>query len=580
MFAALGLIACGDDDAGGEESIAGWVIADGPVSGAQITLLDREGVPIEGATGTSYETGTFSLPVERIPLQFTVVATGGTVNGQAFGGELRSTVRGFNPETNSLVLTAATTLASQYAERTDAEPAEANEAVRHFLGLSDEVDLGSGLRGETPGFGAQAFFAEALANGGVDAFVAQLVGEMAGPDPEGRFFPGAEENFIAMNLAAGVLQWAGYNGTPYVLEFFGIKDRDPTIADLNRQLTQVSAQIDKLDDRVNALADRFECRMSLLDNGASSGNMRERFVLLEEAARRLDLLVNTDPANTREINDQKRRLHAIADAYPLAPANMNEFSMGRSSLGDRGGLRRISDVFSDCSRFMNADKTAELHDGWLFLYVNQLTACNLYMWHEIDGGHLAEAKRVGDQCEGYRARYLAMEPTVIPADAGYVYDIKGNLVWKPVGMSIFGFHAADLSPLPGAFPGRWGAGALLKPNDQTGDDLPAFLRTWRVPTVAEARNAFTGCANDAAANLTCLVKGGWPGFSRNDFAVLIRKIDPWVERLGAPPFLVFYHGQVVLWNGTQFDSGENQQRFNVEMAFVRAPAAQERFLIR
>lgn len=574
MFAALGLMACGDNDADAESFIFGWAIADGPVVGAQVTLLDHDGVPIAGATAKSVDTGTFGLPIDRIPRQFTVVATGGTVNGQAFGGELRATVTGFDADMDSLVLTAGTTLASAYAERAEVEPREADAAVREFLGLDSDVDLGEGLREETPSFGAQTFFAEALASGGVDAYVSQLVDEMMQPNPQAHSFPGVEENFGALDLASGVLQWAGYKATPIVLEYFGIMDREPTTVDLSRQLTQVSAQIENLDRRITALGSRLECRISLASARDSAVAMSDRFSQLRVAARRLRDLVAADKSDTALIADLEVRLRNAARAYDHAPAHINSFAMGERAIRDPGALRAVSTQVTDCSRFITDARSTEIHDAWSFLYLQQLTACSLITWYEIDQGSLSEARQVGRECEEFKAQFISMEPALIPRGASYVYDSQQDLVWQYGGRSRFAVQESNQNRGTGF--GQ--LGVLIQPNTEIGNDVRAFLQTWRVPSQDEARSAFAICEGSAAANLDCLRKNGWSGFSNPDFRILVGQM-PLITAYDSP-YREVRHGQVLHWNGRFESYGFRTPHNDVELVFVRPPAANERFVIR
>jgi hypothetical protein len=253
LCSALGLLACGDNDVADTDLfIRGWVLADGPVSGAQVTMLDRDGNPIDGATDTTFETGTFALPVQDAPLEFTVVATGGLMNGQAFAGTLRATEVDFHAATDSAVVTLGTTLATAYRERAGGKPEEADAAVRTFLTLPDDIHLGEGLRSETAYFGAKAFLSDALSGGGVDTFIANLADEMTASQPQARTYPGVAKNdpllvtaitFAGSNLAQGGLQWAGFHTMPLSLEHFGVETA-PTPQELRDQITALSTQLE------------------------------------------------------------------------------------------------------------------------------------------------------------------------------------------------------------------------------------------------------------------------------------------------------------------------------------------------
>ncbi|MEZ4554479.1 MAG: hypothetical protein R3B59_11360 [Dehalococcoidia bacterium] len=574
LLASLGLIACGDTDTSPEALIHGWVIADGPVSGAEVTLLDHEGNPIEGASDTSYETGTFALPVDHIPHEFTVVAEGGTMNGQAFAGELRATVLGFDPDEDSLVLTLGTTLASVYGQRADVRPEEAHAAVREFLAIYVDVDLGEGFREESAYFGARAFLAEALVNGGVDTYVGQLADDMMKPGFEAHSFPGTQENFGALDLASGVLQWAGYKATPIVLEHFGIMDREPTVVDLSRQLTQVSSQLDELDRRITALGSRLECKISLASGRNTAVTIGDRLSELQLAARRLRDLVNADPANTRLIQDLEDRLRRTAAGYENAPLHMNQFSMGIASLRDPGALRDISTQVTDCSRFVTDVRSAEIYDAWSFLYLQQLTACSLIMWYELDQESVHEAEQIGSDCDAYKAQFVRMEPALIPRGATYVYDSQQNLVWVYGGRSEYWVHESNANRGTGF--GQ--LGVLIAPNEEIGNDVRTFLRTWRVPTPTEAKSAFAICDGSAAANLRCLGENGWSRFTTAEFRILIG--DRAMITSYDSPYREVRHGQVLHWNGRLEDYGFRTPRNAVELVFVRPPSANERFVIR
>lgn len=91
MGLAVGLVVGCTSETASAQVVRGWVYADGPVDGAEVGVYySSSGKLLSTEKSRTYHTGTFDLTVNNLPSEFTVIATNGTVNGQAFTGQIKA----------------------------------------------------------------------------------------------------------------------------------------------------------------------------------------------------------------------------------------------------------------------------------------------------------------------------------------------------------------------------------------------------------------------------------------------------------------------------------------------------------
>jgi len=205
-FKSLGIISivlfflasCSSSPYSGPAYLDGYISGKTDVSAAALKVTNASNgyVHAEKAPATS-DYGAFMLTVNELPYEFRVVSSGGTEEGTSVDYKLMAHFVGFNPAKDRIYVNLATTLVCVYLNRnTDNTLAEATTAVKTFLDIPDEVDIGEGLHNNNKYFSPSKFMAQAAANGGVDAFMEILVDEMS----QG---PAAKHPFVASSMLAG-----------------------------------------------------------------------------------------------------------------------------------------------------------------------------------------------------------------------------------------------------------------------------------------------------------------------------------------------------------------------------------------
>ncbi len=219
--------------------------------------------------------GAFAAHVDHVPSAFRVVLSNVRVNGDSLDGELMADARHFNAKLDVVATNPVTTLVSTLrAKRRSMTLSEAQARVRRFLGLPSGSDLGVALREvagfDSPYFSMTTFMSEARDHHGLRVFEAALVKDMLkSPKATRRFLPGhrfkSVGGFIARNLAAGVLSYAGGQGAGWVVSALGLSTTSGISAadianlqqglnDLQTSVANLSQQLDALDQEIKRSA--------------------------------------------------------------------------------------------------------------------------------------------------------------------------------------------------------------------------------------------------------------------------------------------------------------------------------------
>jgi hypothetical protein len=201
-------------------TLLGSVTVDEAVLGATIRVFDKQGnLLYEQENATEGFEGRFEIPSEAtrpFPMDFRVVATGGTHRGEPFQGEL--VCDGLKWPVEILGLNPVTTLIARYRDHhPDIPLAEAQERVRRYLMIPAEEELVGHLK---PYFSGEEFLRQAADMGGPNAFIDTLV--LAIDDPNVPWVPplgppgpggtlGPLKSFmgsLADDLVAELIGWA------------------------------------------------------------------------------------------------------------------------------------------------------------------------------------------------------------------------------------------------------------------------------------------------------------------------------------------------------------------------------------
>jgi hypothetical protein len=162
-------------------ALDGVVMLDEPVVGA-LVRVEGAGGRVTGRDARTNDDGRFTIPVPASPAGYRVVATGGhTGSGGAISGTLAARVDAAGAA-RFVGVDPITTLADAYARANPSLPnAAALDAVGAFLAIPADVGVGSLVTRDafgtsSPYFSRAAFARQAADGGGLDPFVASLVG--------------------------------------------------------------------------------------------------------------------------------------------------------------------------------------------------------------------------------------------------------------------------------------------------------------------------------------------------------------------------------------------------------------------
>lgn len=241
---------------------------DVPVVGADVRVSVRgsQGRPLVDALAATNKYGVFAVAVQSQPSLFRVSVSGGTTNGNPFFGHLSADIALTDPAHQVAVINPVTTLVSLLLdERPNLKLDDAEARVRSFLDLPPNHSLGMALR-ESSGYASRFFSPVALLTeahdaGELDSFEHLLLQELlASPAAthsfRGQKLLGSTESFIAENLAAGVVQWGGGEGTGWVMQSTGLVIPGATSDNINallQALADLQSSVDELSNEVAQL---------------------------------------------------------------------------------------------------------------------------------------------------------------------------------------------------------------------------------------------------------------------------------------------------------------------------------------
>lgn len=162
-------------------NLDGFAGGDKQLVGATVTVKSAAGATLQSGTTNQYGAIESEIGPAGLPDTFRVVATGGTIDGEPLGGSLVADVTDYSAPFSAVVTaTPVTTLVSAWRDRNpQLSRAEAMAAVRTFLQFPDAQEMDSDHEASESYFDTAAFYAQARAAGGIDAFVQALTGEWA-----------------------------------------------------------------------------------------------------------------------------------------------------------------------------------------------------------------------------------------------------------------------------------------------------------------------------------------------------------------------------------------------------------------
>lgn len=234
--------------------IVGRLVPGVTIPGAAVTVSSPSGTPLEVPELRTDASGNFLLGPSELPANFrlTLVPTGG-MPGPVDDAPLSAEVEGHGPGFGMIPVNAATHLVAEYhLAHPELTLGACETRVRAFLGLRADLDMGWEIDNPGSGFSHPTFFQEAQANGGLQAFTAQLIGEI---DSGGSHtFVLAEQSFwgrlfdnTTADLTAGFTTDLLTFGVGKIAGCLGFNFGE------GAQLRQISQQLAQISDQISVL---------------------------------------------------------------------------------------------------------------------------------------------------------------------------------------------------------------------------------------------------------------------------------------------------------------------------------------
>jgi hypothetical protein len=507
---------------GGEVSsldIRGWVTS-GNSDGATINVYDSTGRPLTilaPDSAKTYTTGTFNITVAPAATDFRIEAIGGTRGGAPFTGTLMAEVRGYNPKAQIVYLHPATTLVAAYLRKHPEKSfAEAEMAVKRFLQVPDFYNVAADLRGVNPYFDRDTFLNEAAANGGFDSFVAALMTEMdTGADVTHAFVnatpapvQGAVDilTWSGQQFASGALSYLGSNAMSYVLKKFGIDMGGDPLAEVKQQLNQISTQLAYLQTQMTNMKQELSCDIMYYGyQGSISGINEHNINTIETISQLYDILLHTDPKDTKTINAYKEDILMQTAIVGLGiHKDIHGFATGNSSLVTQGAITGLSKMLKGCGKFINPAKSQAIQRQYAFVAMHQIQACQLVVNYYTSRDEAQMADQVAKECVGYIKDIQDLNiPNTLPANA-----TSCSAKLHPPGCG-WGDQFVDSSTGLVWWVGRWfdyGACGPYYPYMRVALADKRFM----APTVFDVQSFVDKCTGiDGQQTITCLANHGF-----------------------------------------------------------------------
>jgi hypothetical protein len=323
-------------------TLLGSVTVDEAVLGATIRVFDKQGnLLYEQENATEGFEGRFIISEDHtlsFPMEFRVVASGGTHKDEPFEGDLMCDAEKWPVDT--LGLNPATSLIARYRDyHPDIPPAEAQRRVRRFLMIPAEKELVGHLK---PYFSGDEFLRRAASMGGVNAFIDTLV--LAVDDESGiPFIP-----FVPVKAAGGGLAKAllGEIGKG-VLQSIGFHAFGALIESIFPDQTQ--AKLDEIISAVEALRSEVFELGETLKIEIRTTTLEEYISHIDQQFDKYQWVIKQDPETLTEVEKQNRE-KIILDIKAFAEENFEnyiKFISNQMLKGTVADPRSLLDIWTD-----------------------------------------------------------------------------------------------------------------------------------------------------------------------------------------------------------------------------------------
>jgi len=395
---------CVSSGTGSETSyLDGYVTAETDISDAGLQIVDTDGnIIAEKQSPATSEYGAFMITVQNLPDEFRVVSSGGTEWGEDINYTLMGQFEDFNPDTDMIYLNYVTTMICLYLDNNpDKSLSEATNAVKYFLDIPADIDIGAGLYHHNEYFSPMEFerqapegdvivFLEMLvdqitqASDLKHAFTSQLVMGTNGGGGKLATCAGASLSIAARN---GLIAWgAGFALDNLSGELFP-SGGGPTKAqkeELKNMLIQIEAQIAQLGSQVRLATDEIKAAIKKSEYNIGSMGLAEYVTLVENTFIDLKNEIMKDPATLTEAelgereNTINHKLNIIGDKIEPYLGSFHKKIFGDQVIEAEGLLKIYTDKLLTEQRFIHKENYQDKVEA-LFLYYNQIEATELYL---------------------------------------------------------------------------------------------------------------------------------------------------------------------------------------------------------
>ena len=394
---------CGSSESGSVSEmyyLDGYVAAKTDISAAGLQVKDTGGLLIaeKNAPATS-DSGAFMISVSYLPYKFRVISIGGMEWGENVNYTLMGQFEAFNPDSDTIYLNFVTTLVCVYLDHnSDKSLSEATNAVKVFLDIPAEVNIGAGLYHNDKYFNPLKFMREAATEGGVAAFMETLVDEIIQGSVETHAFPPPEllknpapATCAGVSMAAaarnGVIAWgAGFalnKGMEALFPGTGAPTKND-IAELKGMLINIQTQLTQLGNQLASAKNEIKAEIKKSEYNIGTMQLADYVTLIDNTFTNLKKEIDQNPAilTAGEVIQRTNTINAllitIGDKISPYLGSLHKKVYGDGTL-DADGLYKIyADMIKAQKRFLTKANYQDKVKN-LFLYYNQIEATELYL---------------------------------------------------------------------------------------------------------------------------------------------------------------------------------------------------------
>lgn len=515
-----------------EPSLIGWVSAGEPVSDAMISLLNSNGEKIfEDEELMTTEYGDIRLEsVDSLPSDFKVVVQGGSVAGTEFSGKLMADVRDYHPGTDTIYVNVVTTMVSVYLDQHPAATMqEAEEAIKKFLEipLLENLPTGMHLTGEY--FSYELFLSEATNNGGINAYINQLIGELDSGKTHSfhQELPQGVASFIAINLAKGALSYTGGELAGWGLSTLGVdfgKKEDQTeeerkkiqegLEGMKNQLNQMSIQLDDVNEKLGNIMSELNKISHKIDMSSYNGRISDMSTLISDVEGISKSLVNNVKNPPTNVASYKNRMIRNIELNILDKDLMVHNQLTGKIAGQQPLLQLWKEIVYN-ERFLTQQDYDLIESQ--FEYFEQLQEHMLLLqveyYHateETEGDNSELIMECIERFEAQIAEQRAMLPKPIPKNT--IVDTTANLMYYSKNIAIEFPSSVSID--------KKSHDTMSGEMSQLAASNPAELNDWKPFSTSDVEKFTKGKKENFPLSPVEFINNGWPGVKGGTIVVV------------------------------------------------------------